>query len=440
MAPPAAKGAGALVVIALLVWVGSRAHGGSGRGRALQPSCPVPTLPIRGDVCEAVFATRERPCVLGNHTTLCLDFPNKPISAEAFAAARIPGRSAQVRLQIINNEILIVHDAQHALLTKYPRTLLRHLRHIAGAARVVGLPDVDFLLHTGDGTPPFPVLSHAALTATPPDERTYHVPTDTGVSKWTKPPSRERCGGSASAEERADWAQRDPRLQYRGSANGPRVSLDGWWENNRARLSALSTLFPQLIDSKLTQMFGSENETEVLSHFIAIGKGMPMARAKKYRYVMHLDGNGQANRLPNLMHTGTTLVLVASKYEVHISASVHRIPHVFPIALDLSDLMVTLACLRKHEDLAFERARLGLQVARQLITYKNAVVLYWADLLEHYKRHMQFPVVRHPDAIPVAKYRFVLDGRYKPPDSSEIRELVFPYNMSLGQFADYDSL
>lgn len=405
--------------------------------RVLPASCPVPTLPIRGDVCERVFATRERPCVLGNHSTLCMDFPNRPLGADEFAAARLPGVSAQVRLQIINNEILIVHDKAHSLATKYPRTLLRHVRHIACAARRVGLPDVDFLLHTGDGTPPFPVLAHATLASTPPDQRTYHVPTDTGVSRWTPAPSRERCAGRPTAEEREDWEHRDPRLQYRGSANGPRVDLDGWSANSRARLSALSTIFPGWIDSRLTQMFGSENETRVLSRFISIGKGMPMARAKRYRYVMHLDGNGQANRLPNLMHTGTTLVLMASKYDVYLSASVHRIPHVFPIELDMSDLMTTLSCFRKHPDLALERARLGLDVARRLITFKNVVVLYWADLLEHYARMMRFPVVRHPNAIPVAKYKFILDGHWKRPDMYEIRELVFPYNMSLGVYADH---
>ncbi|KAJ1637300.1 hypothetical protein T492DRAFT_1140587 [Pavlovales sp. CCMP2436] len=428
-----ARAAIALVGVIVCVWAGRGAV--SGRASSLLaargpgPTCPVPTLEGRGDICERAFAFVDRPCNLGRHSTLCLDFPMRPLTKRDYDAAVAAAKSPKVRVQIIKNEIFIV-PLRSPLASKYPRILLRHLRHIAGAARLVKLPDVDFIINVADGSPPWPYLAHNNAPWNTGMNATYAVPPDTTVLSDTPQPANAPCRNGTTYFERAAWAARDERLQFRGSATGTRVDVNGWASNARARLCAMSKLFPSWIDGKLTQLWTNEVESEVLGSFIEVGKGMPMEQARKYKFVIYLDGHSQSNRLSSLLHTGA-IVLVATRYEVPLTASLHRIPHAIPIANDLSDLMLTLGCLCAHPEVAIQRLRLGLEAARRMVTYRNSVLLYWADLLEHYHALQQFPTIRDPRAVPAAKYRFILDGHVVGPERVEIRELAFPYNMSL---------
>ncbi|KAJ1635718.1 hypothetical protein T492DRAFT_964332 [Pavlovales sp. CCMP2436] len=388
--------------------------------------CPLPTLEGRGDICESIFAVQDKPCIRGQHSALCLDFPERSLSESEYEAACAAAHSPWVRVQLIDNEIFVVNMKHNKLASKYPRILLRHLRHIASAARIIKLPDVDFLISVADGSPSWPVFAHNNPSWRRDKTRTYHVPTDTGVSKTTPPPTGDVCGSSASRAERARWAQKDQRLQFRGSATGSPVNRTGWSRNSRARLAVLSTLFPDWVDAKLTQLWTEPAETELLSHFIKLGKGMAMAESKTYKYVIYLDGHSQSNRLAALMHAGP-IVLFTSNHDVQYSASLHRIPHVINVKSDLSDLMTVLGCLRAHDDVALERQRLGVEAARELITYANGVTLYWADLIEHYSRLQQFKVTRHPLAVTSAKYRYLINGKWVALDREEIKELEYPY-------------
>jgi hypothetical protein len=89
--------------------------------------------------------------------------------------------------------------------------------------------------------------------------------------------------------------------------------------------------------------------------------------------------------------------------------------------------MPTLECLRANPDLALRRLRHGLDAARAHATYKNAVLHYWADLLEHYASVCDFAVALHPLAREAFGVRFNLEGVHAVSDW-EKRELKFPYN------------
>jgi hypothetical protein len=385
----------------------------------------VPTL-VKGDVCERVFRDRSRghECKRGKHSALCLDFPTRTLSRAEYEAAYAASSSPKVRIQIIANRIFVVFDPAKPLASKYPQILLRHLRHIAGAASLHMLPDVDFILNVADGSPGWPYLAHNNAPWFRGRNRTWHVPTDTGVGFVTKPPDGRACEAPSEAERRA-WAAKDPRLVFRGSATGFPVNTLRWAENMRARVSALSLLFPDQIDSRLTQMWTKDEETELLRNFISIGHGMSMSEIVNYKYVVHCDGHSQANRLAALMHSGS-IVLLSTRYEVELTATVPLLPHVFPIQPDQSDLLQTLDCLRAHPDLALRRLRLGLERSRELVTYKHAVLHYWADLLEAYAALQLFNVTKHRHAQEASAHRFVVKGHVLT--AREKSPLVHPYN------------
>jgi hypothetical protein len=89
--------------------------------------------------------------------------------------------------------------------------------------------------------------------------------------------------------------------------------------------------------------------------------------------------------------------------------------------------MPTLACLRAHPELVLRRLRHGLDAARTHATYKNAVLHYWADLLEHYKRVAPFAVTKHPLAVEAFELRFNFEGKHEL-GAFEKRELLYPYS------------
>jgi hypothetical protein len=399
-------------------------------------SCPIPTLQ-KGDVCERVFANHVRsPCVRGRHSGLCVDFPTRPLTRSDYdAALATRSRSPYTRVQIIDNRMYIVIPPGYQMGGKTPQVALRHLRHLADMLTLHSVPDVDFILYPADagGGVKWPAMGHCGLRRQRLEqyaERSYTIPTDTGVSDLTPPPDLSHpCPARAGLFEREEWASwRIDRLVYRGSANGPRVDELTWDRNERARLSALSSLFPDWIDSKLTQLFHTNQSFGAhLGSFIRIGRGMPMKSIVRYRYVMQLDGNAQANRLAALLHSGA-IVLIASKYDTDIELSLDRLPHVFKVAEDLSDLLPILACLRAHPELALRRLQIGLAATRRLITYRRAVPHYWADALEHYASLQQFKVEKHPHAIEPAGYRYLVNGKWQRPKDLEM--LVYPYNHS----------
>lgn len=464
--------------------------------QALPPStCAIPTLTVRGDVCEPVFALRTQNCTLGTMTELCVDFPTRTLSEAEYEGAvrrhfNAPAKErglAVSRVQIVDGVIYIVEGRSYRLATRYQRLLRRHLRQIAAAANRTRLPDVDLLITNGDGAPAWPVFGHCAPLGAGPERRNFVVPTDVGVPMGRRkkgaaaqpgqleggdevggegdgedasadarfalalpPPSRAHCLRASHAEREA-WARKDERLLFRGTATGHRVNMTSWRRNPRARLAMLSKLFPDQIDAKLTGFNPRhEAERELLSKFLdtggraqslrtsrhspchrsqfwlrnpplpasrSPGKFMPMAMSGRYKWVIDLDGNAQANRFPFLLHLGP-LVLQATRFEVPLTHSLHRLPHVFPVRQDFADLQLTLACLRAHPELALERSRHGLAAARRLVTPANAVSGWWADLLIHYGTQvLQFPVRLHPDAIPAVNYVFTVSGvRERAPD------------------------
>jgi hypothetical protein len=259
-------------------------------------ACPFPAPPpgaALGAYCERVFAYRaETPCARGNHSSLCIALPTRRLSKALYDAKAERLKEPLVRLQIVANRIYIVTSSMPKIGSKvrraaagarrrhrragaraarlvwmfrsslhprahtppraqYHRILLRHLRHIAGAASLHALPDVDFLLNVGDGSPPWPAFAHNSprrKRGTP--AQTFHVPTDTGVNHETPPPAATGCAPPSRAE-RARWAAMEDRLVFRGSATGTPVAQERWLGNMRARLSALGRLWPDVLDVKL---------------------------------------------------------------------------------------------------------------------------------------------------------------------------------------------
>ncbi|KAJ1617127.1 hypothetical protein T492DRAFT_505866 [Pavlovales sp. CCMP2436] len=301
-----------LALGAAAMWVAVRAV------QVITDTCPVPRLSWSADgLCERVFAARSAaPCELGKHSGLCLDMTARALSSSELDAT-FAAHPEMARVQIISNRIYFIEPGRgrgNAPIDKTHRVLRRHLRHIAAAANLTRLADVDFILCIGDGAPAWPVFAHAAKLETQKGERGFAIPTDVGVPKATKLPSGRHCA-PAGRDEREGWQRKQDKLCFRGSPTGPPVTLGSWSSNIRARLSALSALWPELLDAKLIKFNDdperNSSEQAILQRSVLdVGKFMPMRSSANYKFVIDVDGHSQANRFPFLLHLGPIVLQV----------------------------------------------------------------------------------------------------------------------------------
>jgi hypothetical protein len=385
-------------------------------------ACAASTL-LRSDLCAVAFAgASQRPCALGKYSTLCLDFPTALLSASRYRTACETVTERQARVQILGGRVHIVKPAESSTPSeaRHSAVLRAHVRHIAHASQLHRLPDVDFLLDWSGGSAAWPVFAPSSPSAWRADpsswadgNRTYFVPCAAGWPTRRLVPAPNACE-APSAAERDLWTALNDTAVFRGPATGPKPTEQSWRANVRAQLAFLSNLFPDWLDAKLSGLQHAQHEA-FDGYLASSDAALHLAQVMAHKYAMHVDGDAHSDRLASLLLAGR-LVLSTAQHDVSLTASLHRLPHVITVRPDLRDLMTILHCLREHPDLALRRARLGARAARELITYENAVLHYWADLLEHYAAQQHFTVEKHARAIDAESY-FVSPGA----------DLVFPY-------------
>ncbi|KAJ1631258.1 hypothetical protein T492DRAFT_906046 [Pavlovales sp. CCMP2436] len=325
--------------------------GGDGGGWTAsgERACPVPRMLVPDAICASVFERGERrPCTLGNHTAMCTDFPTRPLTLGELEHAWRHSPAHTVRVQIIGGVLFIVPRAENLVCRKAPWVMISQLLRMLETARksfgLETLPDVDVLISPGDGSPLWPIIGLNNPVNRPRFERTYMVPTHLGLDGLKPPKPRPPGCSKPTKGDALKWASKLDAVVFRGSSSGPHLDTKTWRGNTRARLAVLSHLFPEWADASLTKYGANASETEMLARFLGPKRYLPARDYSKYKFIMDIDGNVQANRFPGLLLRGS-VVLQSTQF--------------VSVRPDLSDLLNTLGCLRHHTDLTLARLKHG---------------------------------------------------------------------------------
>lgn len=372
----------------------------------------------------------ERPCAARRRrSTLCVHAPQRRITAadyvELLTSRRF--RPEHVRVQIVAGRVYVVPHPLNAF--GHPNmvgVLRKFLANVQDAAAAHALPDVDAVLNVADESPGWPVLAnHYRADAEPtflvpgifpnwdraapagafgaPDAAAKHAGVARGTTRYEPAPDVPDDATIA-----AGWDARQPRAVWRGSLTGPPVSARRWEHNMRARLTALSRAHPLEVDAAFTEYQGAAPEAEearVLESALRRAPRMPFAEFASFRLSINADGNGQSDRLTQLLRLGG-LVLSVSDVHVPLSENSWMVPHaVWLNGSELGLVPLAVRCLHVHSERALSMALAGAAFARAHLTYRNTVVNYWADALDGYSAAQAFPTRLHPHAIDAERLR-----------------------------------
>ena len=365
------------------------------------------------------------------HSQLCGDHSEQPIhlhdvrNASCTTEPSAFGTDNAVRVQIINNEVLIVPPPENARMHPSGWSTLRHVAaNLRDAvAMVQTFPNVEFVMCLVDTHAKWPVLINGHEqrdeeivvrgTHRRPPPRPFLIPIAMRAASMnrgvpaTAPTPLDHAAWPAAGE----WQRRKAVAMWRGSNTGtPLLRLSTWAANTRGRLTALSRLFPRQLDAAISgwpQPHGGAKEQAALNRVVRSSAPMPFASLSGYRYLIDVDGNVQSNRFPALLRMGS-LVLKSTRYHTALSAAVAagQFPQVVDIEPSLGDLIAKVRCLQSKDAASLIRAQQGGEAAARLLTYESQVG-YLCDLLLHYARMQTFRPRRLPQAVPAASLLLV---------------------------------
>jgi Glycosyl transferase family 90 len=164
------------------------------------------------------------------------------------------------------------------------------------------------------------------------------------------------------------WSQRDDRAVFRGTATG---SGSDATSNLRLKAVAMSRNRPDLLDAGITKWTSTmriearngekardrpvvdrtrpppcRDPTAALSPFVDIE-----VQARRYKFVLSLDGHVAAFRLSSLLATGALVLKPASKWKVWYERDLVPMVHYVPVAEDLSNLCETIEWCKARPEL-----------------------------------------------------------------------------------------
>ncbi|KAL1503408.1 hypothetical protein AB1Y20_011459 [Prymnesium parvum] len=343
----------------------------------------------------------------GVHSPLCHSHSRRAITLAALRNATCDvgapssfGEANSLRLQVLRGSLFVVASPHHARMHASSRGAARVLlANLAAALRLAPPRDLELLLCPSDAPAAWPALSQGVLSSAPPAARPFLIPHGVrsrafSPRQWLRADDFLRPPPPA-----AEWAAARAAAAWRGANTGyPPTTAAAWHANPRARLAVLSRMYPRLLDAAISAWPQPHDELRALTPFLRAAPREGEAFLRAHRYLVDVDGNAQSNRFPALLRLGR-LVLKASRHDTFLSATQRagRLPHALPLREDLSDLVPTVRCLRRHDRAAHHLAVEGNAAAAQLLSYA-ATIGYWADLLHHYAERQTFTPQRLPGA------------------------------------------
>jgi hypothetical protein len=177
------------------------------------------------------------------------------------------------------------------------------------AAYLFDIPDVDFVVHFGDGqVPGLPALYWTVNRTQPqggftmPSAACWHLSLGKAQMKI-----HAKC-----LQARYPQDNRIPKLVWRGTTSdaeltGPTAANAMWW--HRIQLHLMGKWHPNLLDVSLVNISQSDTNTTLLKEMVlGMGPRMPIEDFNNYVGVIDVDGYGWSDRFAQLVFSNTPIV------------------------------------------------------------------------------------------------------------------------------------
>ncbi|KAL0483480.1 hypothetical protein AKO1_014743 [Acrasis kona] len=247
------------------------------------------------------------------------------------------------------------------------------------ANKMIGLPNVEFVMHLWD---------HTKVPRQDP------VPTFTGTCKTTS--SNDILlpySYTWNKELDVEWhdkncpkfSERTDKLFWRGGCTGPTI---GFYKHVkpfylRNRISLLSDQHPDLLDAGLTSDC-TEGEPKIQSRSFVGEKDFC-----KYKYLLLLDGNTVSGRSQNLFRSGSVIFKPESPFYEHYYVGLKPYVHYIPVKEHLQDLVEQVRWANNNPDKVNEIAHNAKEFAKNHLNRKSVSCYIWR-LLTRYAEQMAF--------------------------------------------------
>jgi hypothetical protein len=170
-----------------------------------------------------------------------------------------------------------------------------------------------------------------------------------------------------------DWETKKELAFFRGGSTGC-----GWDTNSNMRLKAvqLSSMHPELIDAKLTQITNKMKVHKtrragfVSNKLFKIYPKIPQERYSDYKYILQIDGNVAAYRLAKTMLLGSVILIVQSDYSLWYQDLLEPFVHYVPIKSDLSNLVEMIEWCKLNDKKCKTIAKNAKKLAEKILTKK----------------------------------------------------------------------
>lgn len=183
------------------------------------------------------------------------------------------------------------------------------------------------------------------------------------------------------------WSVKQETAFWRGDTTGGPFTMDSYPSRPRYRVVHLSTLFPDQIDAKFTNVGQCDRNTgEILSRYM--GTYTSIAEHLKYKYQVLIDGNSCAYSRAHWQLFSNSLIL--KQESSNMQWYYHQIApyqHYVPVAHDLSDLVEKVAWARTHDQEAQDIVRRANAFAEANLRHSDLMLYIHLLLCEYAKSY-----------------------------------------------------
>jgi len=357
-------------------------------------------------------------------TAFCYSVPNEKLFLKALKAGGIPWMDEQIKSDLepfqegISTELvdqtlkkldvecllLVRIVVKNGVITCSPHKqsdvrLEAYLRALEYLNRVVGLPDVDFILTLGDSTsgilPENQNFIFGYGTYAPGDKQLSHggimIPdfiallgleyenscVDGGVLKYS-------------------WKKKIKKGFWRGSTTGYIATAAGyicgycdsnWDQFPRTRLALYSKERPDVVDAKITnvcQVIPGNEVHDILAKLDLLGASASIEDHLKYAYLVDVDGNGMSvPRCYWVLRSNSLLVKQQSDWVLWYSRGLVPYVNYVPFTNPGEDLETVIEWAKAHDDQAKRIAYEGRRFAMKDLSIENTYLYLYKVLMAY---------------------------------------------------------
>jgi hypothetical protein len=254
------------------------------------------------------------------------------------------------------------------------------LSHFFALHELIPLPDIDFIFSEGDTLPLLPEeIKWPIFVLAKQQEGKGILFPDWYSLKGFEPAKSEILEGS----QLYPWHLKAPILFFRGADSGV-LDLFKWKDYPRAKLVALSLLFPHIIDARFAISLHHQSMLEMATREGYLGNYISLRDHPYYKYLMDIDGNCAATpRFPLLMCSNSVIFKNMTHSVLWFYRAVEPYTHFIPVAEDLSNLLDQLDWAKKNDQACIKISKNANRLAQQIFRQEMAYT-YLHKLLQAY--------------------------------------------------------